>query len=161
MKKLFWLPLLLAIAIAGCKPRTPENGDNGSGQDSTVGNPPDPAPACMALSHDEEAPLDPVSAGTASVEDDCLHLKLQYGGGCQEHQFKLLWDGSWMESMPPQVSLTLSHNSNQDRCRSMLNSTESFDIKDLRYGGLDQVILNIQLPGPQNRVLSANYTYSD
>ena len=157
MKKLFWLPLLLAILIVGCKPRTPDNDDNGSGQDSTVVS----EPACMPLSPFDEAPMDAVSSGTASVDGDCLHLKLQYGGGCKEHEFKLLWDGSWMESMPPQVALTLSHESNDDHCRSMLNSKESFDIKELRYSGLGQVILNIQLPGPQNQTLRANYTYDD
>lgn len=159
MKKFIWLPLVLVLALSACKNRKSDGKDNPPTTDTTASNPPSTDPSCKALAIGENGPMDAINSARASISDDCLHFKIVHGGGCKEHEFKLLWDGAFMESMPPQVNLSLSHNSNEDHCRSLVNVEESFDISKLKYGGLEQVILNISLPGREGKSLTATYDY--
>jgi len=41
-----------------------------------------------------------------------LLLNVSYSGGCMKHEFQLCWDGTMINSIPPQISVLLSHNSN-------------------------------------------------
>lgn len=52
------------------------------------------------------------------VVDDTLSLTVSYSGGCAPHEFRLCWDGSFMESSPVQVPLVLQHDGNGDMCEA-------------------------------------------
>ena len=73
---------------------------------------------------------------SAAIEGGNLVLNVSYGGGCEEHEFELAWDGLVLESLPAQVSLQLYHNSNNDFCEAFLSETLVFDLSELGAGPL-------------------------
>jgi hypothetical protein len=119
-----------------------------------------PAPAAASLGGASELVLtenpdlwrhDPHEVTAVRVDGDRLHVDVQYAGGCATHQFALLVSPVFMESYPVQMSGSLAHDANGDRCRALLGDRLVFDlghIKDLyrrSYGVLsDTVHLNIR-----------------
>lgn len=78
-------------------------------------------------------------------KDNQLLIEVRYGGGCRDHEFKLVHIGAYKESMPPQLDVALRHNANDDRCRALVTETLSIPLDQLRYPGSDQLVLNFQL----------------
>jgi hypothetical protein len=117
-----------------------------------------PTPACPPLTRsDRPGESNPISGLTANMAGDCLELKVTYSGGCKAHKFQLVWNGTHAESMPPQIGLTLVHDNGGDVCRDLKSEKLSFDLSSARYGGVGQVIVNLNSNGvPLQR---ANYTY--
>lgn len=154
MKSWISLPfLVMSLAIApACKTRkttTPP----------VVDNPTPPAtPPCPPLSKPGPArESNPISGLSASINGDCIELKVTYSGGCKAHRFDLEWNGAHAESMPPQVNLNLVHSNGGDICRELKNEKLSYDLHNIRYRGVGQVIINLTAEGvPLQR---ANYTY--
>ena len=68
----------------------------------------------------------------AVISSDNLEVVVSYGGGCEVHQFNLCWNGLVMESLPPQVNLSLIHEDNNDSCLAMLTEQLSFDLTPLQ-----------------------------
>ena len=75
----------------------------------------------------------PATIDTAFITGDILTLKVSYSGGCTEHDFELVTFKAYKKSMPPQLDVVLVHNPNGESCRSMVEETLQFDIKDARY----------------------------
>lgn len=69
--------------------------------------------------------------GSGIQGNDKLILEVGYGGGCKVHDFQLSWDGQVLKSLPPQIVLTLSHNSNGDTCKALINETLIFDLSSV------------------------------
>jgi hypothetical protein len=57
------------------------------------------------------------------TDDDILVIDVTYSGGCVDHGFVLVWNGSYMESYPPQINLFLFHDFNDDPCDGIVNDT--------------------------------------
>ncbi|MCB0488193.1 MAG: hypothetical protein R2820_13945 [Cyclobacteriaceae bacterium] len=57
-----------------------------------------------------------------------LIIDITYSGGCFPHLFSLEWDGSSLESAPPQYNFTLVDISEYDACRALLPAQLRFDI---------------------------------
>jgi len=62
-----------------------------------------------------------------NIEEDCLIIKVQYGGGCGDTNFKLLFDGVVTESLWPSLQLFLAMD-DQDSCRALLVKELKFDL---------------------------------
>jgi len=93
---------------------------------------------------------DTLQIAKASVLGDTLSLDVQYGGGCREHQISVYWIGDWLESFPPQVTLQVTHNANNDPCDAWITERRFFDLRFLvdanpNYHG--DVLLRIRAPG--------------
>lgn len=151
-----WIPLpviVLCLAIApACKTRK-------TTEHAVVVQPPAPeVPPCPPLGKALAArESNPISGLVASVNGDCIALKVSYSGGCKPHRFDLEWNGVHAESMPPQVNLNLVHDNGGDSCRELKNEKLEYDLHAIRYGGVGQVIINLTAEGvPLQR---ANYTY--
>lgn len=67
-----------------------------------------------------------------SFEEDVLTYGVAYGGGCEDHDFTLCWDGTFLESFPVQVNLRLIHNAHNDACEAYLSEEVSFSLVSLR-----------------------------
>ena len=52
------------------------------------------------------------------IENDTLILTVSYSGGCAQHDFTLVTDGSFMKSDPVQLVVALTHDANDDRCHA-------------------------------------------
>lgn len=91
----------------------------------------------------------------SNVEGDNLILLVQYGGGCEEHEWKLKTNGAYAKSLPPQITLNLEHNANGDMCRALLTDTLEFNIKPVRYPSTLE--LDVRILGYEKQV--NRYTY--
>lgn len=80
----------------------------------------------------EDWDLDHFVIEQVNITCDELRLKVTYGGGCMEHEFKLAaWD-YFLESVPVQANILLSHNANDDPCYSLITETLPFDLSTLK-----------------------------
>lgn len=89
-----------------------------------------------------------------SVNGDVVSIVVQYGGGCETHQFDLFADPRIMKSMPPQQNIVLKHNANGDNCRALITDTVHFDLKPIRIGEKGSIVL--RLYGTEERI---TYSY--
>lgn len=98
--------------------------------------------------------IDPVNVKNAQQIGDFIVLDVSYSGGCEEHEFQLETRGNFTATYPPEVDVTLKHNSNGDRCRGIKDEKLWFDLTPLKYGGTNRVILVLT---NTNTTLDYNY----
>lgn len=153
-KVAFYAFCLLMVLVLGCKhkqaavePVTMPVGDVVVATD-----------ACAALSRGTAMHKEPFAAISHTLTGDCLYLKYTYSGGCQEHDIDLYWSGDWAETVPPMTHLYLSHNGHGDGCEAIKSGKKGFDLKELRYAGLGQVIVDVHVEGAP--LMRLNYLYS-
>jgi hypothetical protein len=79
-----------------------------------------------------------------SIEGNILTIEVSYSGGCNEHVFKLYFDGSYMKSLPPKVNFILTHFNNGDVCRSIVEKTLKFDISKAQYVGGKEMMVTVE-----------------
>jgi hypothetical protein len=80
----------------------------------------------------------------AIIQNDSIIFSLAYSGGCEEHSFELYSNGMMAKSMPPQIYLTLIHLGNQDKCRNLIRTSESFSLKNLSELHQNKMLLRIK-----------------
>lgn len=75
---------------------------------------------------------DPFVINSVSVNDNELKMfiEVSYSGGCEKHQFNLIWPEVIPTAYPPKVSVILNHNANGDTCEAWLTNTLVIDLKD-------------------------------
>jgi hypothetical protein len=61
---------------------------------------------------------------------------VKYKGGCEEHDYRLFWDGLIIETFPGSVDLVLFHDGNGDTCTTTKFERVVFDIGALGDGPL-------------------------
>lgn len=94
-----------------------------------------------------------------SIEGDVLTVLFQYGGGCAEHDFNAHFSGAWLKSLPPQAILDFEHlNPEDDRCRSIVLDSISFNLAPLRFGGASEGKVIIKYPGAKELDVVYEYT---
>lgn len=76
----------------------------------------------------------------ARIEGNHLILLVSYSGGCEKHDFRLLFNGNYMKSMPPKAELFLLHDANGDACRSLIKEEITVDISALKANN-DKVVI--------------------
>ena len=83
-------------------------------------------------------PMDLYGVNELEVIGDELHINITYGGGCEEHEFKLININSEIPFSGQDINtLYLSHNSNNDGCFGLiLEHPICFDISDLNHDWL-------------------------
>lgn len=84
--------------------------------------------------------IDPITIKGAHIEGNCLIIDVSYGGGCEEHDFRLermpLFCGT--PPLPPTI-LSLTHDGNGDLCQALLFKSLSFDLSSLQDSASSQV----------------------
>ena len=90
--------------------------------------------------------LDPFELSAIHIQGDTLKLRINYSGGCEEHDFAMYMSPStFAESYPAQADLYLGHNANDDVCRAYIQRDLAFDLSPIGvkyyefYGGLDTI----------------------
>lgn len=56
----------------------------------------------------------------AEINGDILTLNITYSGGCEPHNFELMFNGMFMKSLPRKAGLYLKHESNGDICKKLI-----------------------------------------
>ena len=94
--------------------------------------------------------LDPFTLQNVSLKGCLLTVDVDYGGGCEDHEFEVFMSPSiFGESFPAQANLWLKHNSNGDLCRGLVSEKLEVDITAVidqyrkQNGGDDEIILNV------------------
>ncbi|TXI85187.1 MAG: hypothetical protein E6Q37_06925 [Crocinitomicaceae bacterium] len=75
----------------------------------------------------------PITIEKAKIEGNELVLDVSYGGGCQEHEFKLIGSEMISKSLPPIRAIKLVHIGNNDMCKALIMQTLKFDISAFAY----------------------------
>jgi hypothetical protein len=100
------------------------------------------------------------------IAGDYLALTIEYGGGCQEHQFWCYMSpAAFLESYPAQANLYIRHNANDDFCDALLTQQLIWDLSSVcdlylaQYGSLDPITINVHdyFLGTPGTVHSATY----
>ena len=73
---------------------------------------------------------------------DILQIKIEYSGGCEKHDFNLIFNGVWKRSLPPKISLFLEHKFEHEKCKSLVSKIIEFDIKKLKEKN-NEVYINL------------------
>jgi hypothetical protein len=79
-----------------------------------------------------------------SLEGNILTIEVSYSGGCNEHEFKLYFDGNYKKSLPPKADFILTHDNKGDACRSIENKTMKFDISKSQYAGQKEIMVSVE-----------------
>ena len=79
---------------------------------------------------EESAPVksDPFQLLEVAIEDQLLKIEVSYGGGCEEHDFQVIWPEVITAGFPPDFSVVLNHQGNNDPCFAIITEVLEFDI---------------------------------
>jgi hypothetical protein len=96
----------------------------------------------------EKYPSDPFTLIDAHVDDmNILHLTVEYSGGCNAHEFKVLGSNAILKSLPAQRPVIITHNANGDACRSIVREQILVDISDFSYSKVQDSEIILLLDG--------------
>ena len=76
-------------------------------------------------------PGDPATISAAHLEGRILHLRIQFGGGCEPHRFALVTGAALAESNPPYTQFRLAHDGNRDPCDALLTRDIRVDLSPI------------------------------
>ncbi len=106
---------------------------------------------------------DPYQIEKAEINGDILILNLSYGGGCENHEFKMINNFAFFENVDDYENhiesgtrLTLVHNGNNDRCRSIVRQELRVNLSNIQDKGKNK--LTIQLTGWESTLIYAYTT---
>lgn len=78
------------------------------------------------------------------VSGDCVHITVQYAGGCEFHNFDLIHIGPWCGTPPVgPTQLKLFHDSNGDACEALITRTFSYDLSRFKDNSTNSVEMNL------------------
>ena len=66
----------------------------------------------------------------ATLTEGILTLEVGYSGGCEEHEFTIVWPDAIIAIYPPEFSIYVTHDGNGDMCEAYLKETLEIDISD-------------------------------
>ncbi len=84
---------------------------------------------------------DPFTIASVNLQGDLLAIWVTYSGGCETHDFNLIWKGEMLKSLPVQLPLYLNHKSNGDACRASITEEHIFNMASLRQPNAKSVKL--------------------
>ena len=96
---------------------------------------------------------DGAAINSVTLSGDMLILNVSYGGGCEEHKFKLYVSKGLSKSNPPQAEMYLSHNANGDLCEAYLTEDIVFNLLPFKksisrdFKSVYEILLRIYPPG--------------
>ena len=78
-----------------------------------------------------------------NFENECLKIRIQYGGGCEEISAQLIDNGDVFESNPVQGNLRILFTDN-DECEALIEKNFFFNLSNLQDDNENKVLLNFQ-----------------
>lgn len=75
---------------------------------------------------------DEYALNNVTITGDTLRLNVSYAGGCKTHQFTLVTSGSFLESSPVQLVISIAHNANDDPCEAYPTEDYHFDLNPIK-----------------------------
>lgn len=78
-----------------------------------------------------------------ALNSNMLSVFVKYSGGCKEHTWDLKSNGMYAKSLPPQISVCLTHTNNGDACRELIIKEIKFDIAKLKHPNNKTVVVKL------------------
>ena len=75
---------------------------------------------------------DPYNFNNATITGDTLTISVAYGGGCEDHEFTLLAEPTFIESDPVGLGISIVHNANLDPCQRWVEEDYHFDLTPIK-----------------------------
>ena len=96
---------------------------------------------------------DQFTINSVEIRGDSVFVTVGYSGGCNPHNFKIVWGETFTETYPPQADILIIHDAAGDKCEALVTETLAFRIPEL-IGTVDyeSIILNLH-----NTMLSGNH----
>ncbi len=69
---------------------------------------------------------------SAQKRDRTLSIRVEYSGGCEDHDFELWASPFFEKSDPPRKRLFIKHEDNGDACRSVIEDTLRHDLSSMK-----------------------------
>lgn len=131
------ITLLLGIAVTSCSVIDNQSSGSSNGTQSSK--------VLIVDQNTDKYPSDPVGIRDASVAGDSLTMLVAYSGGCKPHDFKVLWNGAMTKSLPPQITVILSHDGHSDMCEAMITQDVTVSLAPLeRHAANGGVIIRLE-----------------
>ena len=67
---------------------------------------------------------------TAYIEEQSLKVEIGYDGGCGDHDFNFIWDGSRLQNNRPVFRLVLKHENGGESCERQIKRSLCFSMAD-------------------------------
>ncbi|MFY0624720.1 MAG: hypothetical protein JXR07_00380 [Reichenbachiella sp.] len=77
---------------------------------------------------------DPFELNWVVLDDWILSLSVSYSGGCEDHDFTLVWPEGILAIYPPQFIVFVTHDGNGDLCEAYPTETLTFDLSNNPLG---------------------------
>ena len=74
---------------------------------------------------------DPFEIEAVVRQGDTLRVNVAYGGGCEEHHFNVIWDGTILTSTPCSINLIIEHDAHGDQCEAYFRETLIINLNQL------------------------------
>lgn len=98
------------------------------------------------------------------VDGDTLYVNAGYGGGCEDHEFQMMWDGNFEDS--EHASLYLIHDANNDTCEAYATDNLKFNLSKVRteyeneFGSSEgDLLLNIYTTASKTDKVRVDYSF--
>ena len=74
---------------------------------------------------------DPFEIEAVVRQGDTLKVNVAYSGGCGEHFFNVIWDGTILTSSPCSINLIIDHDAQDDYCEAYMRETLEINLNQL------------------------------
>ncbi len=84
-----------------------------------------------AMASRQQGTGDPYVLNGVDVNGDTVEISVSYSGGCEKHDFEVIWDGTIGMGNPPVMNLILIHHANGDVCEAWITESLFFSLAAL------------------------------
>lgn len=93
---------------------------------------------------------------SARLNGDKLSVHIKYTGGCAHHKFECIGSRSISKSLPPQRSIKIIHDNDNDSCESLVMQTLEIDLRAFALSEEKNGTITLNLEGMKGQL---NYSY--
>lgn len=90
---------------------------------------------------------DPFDIVSARIDGNNLYVDITYTGGCAYHKFKCFGSEAISKSLPPQRTIKLIHEDDNDTCESLVKQTIEIDIRAFALSAAESSEIVLLLEG--------------
>jgi hypothetical protein len=104
---------------------------------------------------------DPINVISMEVVDDCLQMKVSYGGCTTDHPINLAYMHPWCGTPPlPPPTFEIKHDSRGELCKMLVTNNLSFDLTSLRMNNVNEVTFSVYWHTDNENISSKDFIYN-
>lgn len=104
---------------------------------------------------------DPINVISMDVVDDCLQMKVSYGGCTTDHPINLAYMHPECGTPPlPPPTFEIKHDSRGELCKMLVTNDLSFDLTPLRMNNVNEVAFSVYWHTDNENISSKDFIYN-